>query len=630
MKADLLVRRLQHLSACYYDGRPLVSDAEYDAFRDELELIAPEHQFLSEIGAPAGSMSTAWPEHRHVSLIGSLNKIAPNSDDPDEMKREFLKWAEDKGPILLSEKYDGSTVVATYKNGAMQTLATRGDGIIGEDITINASKLKDVPLRVPDMFSGEVRGEAILFISDFEKHFKPEGFKNARNTANGKVRDQKTTGLQKYIRVLWFDVIPHDRDLELESEKWMLLQRLMRVKCEPHVMSADETWQMYEYYRDEYRSHLDYEIDGLVAKVNDLDNQESFGITNNRPKGTLALKFPPVKKVTVLKDVIWQQGLTGRINPVAILEPIDLGGVTIRRASLCNIDEIKRLKIQINDKVLVSRRNDVIPKIEKLVEASNNRQLITPPTHWDGEELVRDGAYLVTMNMDSQGMVFGNIMTWIKVMKMKGFGPAVVRGLIDEGITNIADFYKAGVEIFDKAANSDKTGKKLFETKEKNYEVRLGAFLAGLNIPTLGRTNSTRLEKEFKTLDNVLAADVQDLQGVRGIKTNAKKIKNGLDSRADLIKELRSKLIIADLDESGILAGKSICITGELSHPRALIQDWVRENGGEIKSGVSKTLSYLLTNIPNSGTSKNKKADKYSVPKITEEELYELVGNNPI
>lgn len=630
VKVERLAKRLRHLSACYYRGRPLISDDEYDLLRDELEILDPDHPFLSEIGASVKNLNTAWPEHKHASLIGSLDKISPNRDDPSLMKQEFIKWASDKGDeFILSEKYDGSTVVATYEDGVLQCLATRGDGQIGEDITVNASKIQRVPQKIKDSFTGEVRGEAILTLSDFEQYFKPDGFKNPRNAANGKVRDQAQSDLQQYVQVFWFDIIPHDRNISSEDEKWDLLKKLMHTSCEAQVLSADEIWQMYEYYVKKHRQSLDYEIDGLVVKVNDLDLQESFGHRNNRPKGAIALKFPSLEKITTLNDVIWQQGLSGRVNPVANLAPVDLGGVTVRRASLCNMDEIQRLGIAIGDEVVVSRRNDVIPKVERIYKEGADRQEIIAPTEWEGEPLVEDGAYLVTMSLDNQGPIFGNLMNWIKVNRMKGFGPAVVRALIEAGITTVADFYEAPLEVFQEVANSEKNGQKLFDRKEQTREIRLSTFLAGLNIPSLGKTNGTRLEKHFRSLDNILNASVEDFQEVRGIKTNAQKIYDGLNSRKGLIDDLRDAVKIQTLDEGGPFAGVSICITGDLSIPRVKLQEWIRENGGETKSGVSKDLSYLITNTPNSGTSKNQKADKYGVPKLTEEEFYDKFGMRP-
>lgn len=626
-KTDRLVKRLKHLSACYYDGTPLISDEEYDQLREELIQLEPDHPFLSQVGTPTGSLNKNWPTHKHTNLVGSLNKI-------NDIPQDLPVWAQNKGTeFCLTDKYDGSTVVATYEKGVLQVLATRGDGVEGEDITPNASKIQGVPATLKVPFTGEVRGEAILFLPDFEAHFKPKGYKNARNAANGKVRDQNDKeGLQKFVNVIWFDInAPLDHELKTEDDKFETLKLLFPGKhVAPYqIATISEIQEEFQIAQKE-RGCLDFEIDGMVVKVNDLALQESLGVVSNRPKGAVALKFPPQSKITTLIGVEWQQGLTGRISPVAIMEPVDLGGVTIRRASLCNLDEIERLGLHIGDTVVVSRRNDVIPKVESVYGFGLNRQPIAVPDTWNGEPIERDGAYLITTNIESQGFLFGNLMTWIKVTKLKGFGPAVIRNLIDEGVSDIADFYEADLATFQKAAvNSEKMGQKLFDTRNSVTEFRLSMFLSGLNIPTLGDTNSTRLEKEFKTLDGVLKATVDQIQEIQGIKNNAQKIVQGLQSKKELIERVTKHITILSLATGGPLAGVSVCITGDLSIHRNDFHAWVKSLGGESKSSVSKNLSFLITNEPNSGTSKNQKADEYGVKKVTEEEFYTAVGVRP-
>lgn len=628
---ETLIKQLQHYSTCYYDGNPIISDEEYDVLRQKLEELDPTNPYVSQVGSPTTTLTKGWQNHKHSSIIGSLNKITPNKDN--KIDEEFISWAKDKGAkFIVTPKFDGSTIVATYKDGKLQTLATRGDGLTGENITANSTKIANVKQQLKEKFTGEIRGEAIILLSDFNKWFKPHGYKNARNSANGKVRDQKETDLQKHVRIMWFDIIPHDRDLKTEIEKWQLITTLLITKDDYlgySLLRTEEIIELYNNYHKTLRNELDFEIDGLVVKVNDLELQESLGIVNNKPKGAIALKFPPATVITTLNDVVWQQGITGRISPVAILEPVDVGGVTISRASLCTIDEIERLQIAIGDQVIISRRNDVIPKIESLHSKGANRKEIVPPSTWNGDTLVRDGAYLITLNLENQGGIFGNLMNWIQVLKLKGFGHAVVRNLIENGVMDIVDFYNTDVETLTKASNSEKVAIKLHEVKESSRELKLSTFLSGLNIPTLGETNAVRLEKRFKNLGGVLSATVDELQEIQGIKTNAVKICNGLKSKYDLINRLSQILIIKTLDQNGPLAGRSVCITGDLSFPRNVVHDWVRSLGGEVKSSVSKDLTYLVTNDPGSGTSKNQKADSYGVPKITENQLYEIIGSKP-
>lgn len=635
INSETIIKHLRKASEAYYNGTPTMSDADFDTLRDKLEELEPNHPYLSETGAP--TPTDGWPTHTHKSFMGSLKKIAPDINNPDLQRQEWLKWAEDKGDsFYLSEKYDGSTIVATYKDGKLVTLATRGDGEKGEDITPNALTIQvfpnihDLSKEYPGKFSGEIRGEAMLLKSDFEMYFTPAGYKNPRNAANGKVRDSKDDPLKDFITVFWFDIIPWNFEFKTEADKWLYLYDCGLNPSHSIALTTEKVWETYCSYRDTHRNSMNYEIDGLVIKVNDLDLQESFGIVSNRPKGAIALKFPHIEKETTVLDIQWGRGLSGVITPVAHLAPINIGGVTITKANLCGIEEIKRLDVAIGDRVVVSRRNDVIPKVERVLKRAATRDT-KQPSHCSecNEPLVRNGAYLMCLNMECQGEIYGNLMTWIKEHKIKGLGPSIVRGLIDEGVEDVVNLYLSKPEAFATACNSEKNGLKRYNAVQASRQVRLSVFLSALNITSLGTTNGQRLEKQFKTLDGVLGASVEDLQGVPGIKTNAKKIHKGLLGASDLISQLRGLLEISDLDESGPLAGKSFCVTGELSVSREKLHDWIRENGGEIKTGVGKTLSYLVTNRPASGTGKNKKADKYEIPKITEEELYKMTGSRP-
>jgi DNA ligase (NAD+) len=356
-----------------------------------------------------------------------------------------------------------------------------------------------------------------------------------------------------------------------------------------------------------------------------------MGSQDNRPKGAVAFKFPAVKKTTVLKAVEWGRGLTGRISPVGILNPVNLGGTTVTRVSLCNLDEIKRLGVAIGDTVMVSRRNDVIPKVEAVVTQAPDRKAIDIPEKCMecGESLGREGVYLICANLDCQGETYGNLMTWLKTVGIKGIGPAVLREMIGLGITDPAKLHLAPREIYNIAAKSEKTGEKLFEVVRAVKSIRLGTFLSALNIKSLGTTNGQRLEKEFKTLDAVMGCSIEQLEKIPGIKTNAKLMHAGLTAKVELIEQLASIVDIDSLEMSGPLAGISVCITGELSVPRPKLGEWIRSLGGEVKSGVSAGLTYLVTNEPNSGSAKNKRADDLKIRKLSEEEFYKAIGKRP-
>lgn len=616
---ESLVKRLRELSDLYYNGEAEVSDAEFDSLKEELEKIDPENDFLKEIGAPV--TSGVWPKKKHSTIMTSLGKV--NTRD------EFTHWCKDKGDdLFITEKADGCTVVASYIEGKLVSLATRGDGTEGENITPNAAWLKDVKKEIKG-FTGDLRGEAMLRREVFDKEFLPMGYKNPRNAANGKLREQKDTGLIKYIEIQWFDVMSDSTELKTENDKFSFLKKNGLNVVAHQICNAEGAWKIFEDYINKKRISLNYEIDGLVVKVNSLETQKELGISSGRPKGAVAIKFPAVEKMTVLEDVEWQRGLKGRFTPVGILKPVDIGGVTITRCSLHGMDQVEKLGVHIGDKVMVVRANDVIPQITRRVSDGERKIKIVGPSVCDScdGELVEDGAYLLCVNKECPGELYGRLVAWVTKLNIMGIGPAIIVGLIEQGIKEIDELYTCDISVFDKASGSEKIGEKIWDELHNKKEMPLRMFLNGLSIPTLGNTNSQRFETTFKTLDKVLSASVDEIGSIQGIKTNATKMWNGLKEKRGLIGRLRKLLIIKDLEESGgkPLSGKSFCITGALTKPRKEIESWIKDNGGETKSSVGKGLTYLVTNEPNSGSDKNAKADKYGVTKITEEELYKLV-----
>jgi DNA ligase (NAD+) len=612
-----IVKHLKRCDEAYYAGEPIISDAEYDSLRDHLKKLDPSNPYLKQVGAKS---TGPWPKWKHKTLIGSLEKV--------NTKEEFDDWVKDKGDLfMVTHKGDGSTLVATYEKGKLVAVATRGDGEIGENITANGKLLPDVVHILPESFTGEIRGEAILRVPVWKKHFEPKGAKNPRNSATGKLRDQKDPTTLKLVEVMWFDIMPYDRDLATESDKFALLKKWkLKTIWHKEVSSSDEVWQIFEDHKAKTRASLDYEIDGLVVKMLDIEEQNAHGMTSNRPQGARAIKFPSMGGESKVKNVVAERGLTGRFCPVGIVDPINIGGVTIERISLHNYDNITRLGIDIGDYVWVERANDVIPQITKKTRSGPNPIKIFPPRMCPEckSDLARDGAYLICPNQECQGDVYGSLMTWIRELNILGIGPSLLRELISNGCTDLAKLYKAKPETFFKAAKSEKTGKKCYDALHQHDKVSLSKFLSGLNIQSLGTTNGQRFAKQFKTVDAVMAATVEDIQKIPGIQTTAAKIKKGLEAKAALINELKTILTIEDLDMSGPLAGKSFCVTGELSKPRNEVHDWIKAHGGEVKSSVSKDLTYLVTN-ETTLTTKMKKAKEYGTQIINEDQLNALV-----
>jgi DNA ligase (NAD+) len=387
-------------------------------------------------------------------------------------------------------------------------------------------------------------------------------------------------------------------------------------------MDVSKVWAFFEKFD---RDALPYLIDGLVVKIDDITEQNTLGATSGCPNGQIAIKFKSKTTETKIDDITWQVGLSGRITPVAELVPADLDGVTISRATLNNLDYIKSLGLEIGDTILLARANDVIPRILRVTKKSNSGKGIRRPRKCPKckDFLEKDGAYLICVNSACAGAVFGDIMTWIKINNMLGFGQRVVAGLIEEGVKDAGDLYTATNYALEAAAGSQKVGTKLRAMIDKTKEVTLDKFLAGLNIPHLGKTNSKRLKKKFEFLQNVLDATEDELADIQGIKTTAGTLHKGLAGKTTLIAKILKHVTIKQ--DSGPLKGFSFTMTGLRNHNGQDLATLIEDNGGELKSGVSKELDYLIIKDTNSTSAKAVKARKYGTKLISPDDFMAMI-----
>jgi DNA ligase (NAD+) len=618
-KADVIADQLQKASSAYYGGGlPLMSDTEFDSLKDQLIKLDPNHPFLKKVGAPI--QASVWPKAKHKYFMGSQSKVTT--------REEYDKWANGKtGDVQISHKLDGSTIALTYERGRLIKAVTRGDGEVGEEITENVLKMDNVKEKIPITFGGVLRGEMILTIDKFNQFFKPVGYKNPRNAANGVARDKKGSDHIKHIKVIYFDVKP-DKDVQIASEELKVsLIRAMGLEYVNHAtMPIKDGWDYFDTFD---RDSLPYEIDGLVVKLSNIDYQESFGEVDGCPKGQIAIKFESKSIETTLKDITWQVGMSGRITPVAELEPVDIGGVTVSRSTLNNLDYIKALDVAIGDKVTIARMNDVIPAVVGVVDRSNRGSNgINMPTKCPscGNDLEKDGAYLVCPFTSCAGAIFGNMMVWIKAHDMLGFGRVVVSNMIEAGIDSPDKLYTATMNQLSMACGSDKTAEKLKAEIEKTKTTTLDKFLVGINVVHLGNTNSKRISKKFRTLDSILKMNINDLESVQGIKTTALDIRRGLEEKRDLIGRLSKFVSVKNVDDSGPLKGLSFSMTGLRVWNDVDLEEAVTKGGGDLRSGVSKDLDYLIIKDPASTSNKAVKAREYGTKLISPDEFIKMLN----
>lgn len=345
----------------YYNGQASMSDKVFDALVDELASLDPKN--LAVIGIGSDPVSN-WEKYTHLVPMGSLNKCQTS----DEYQKWHDKYIHTKDEILLTLKLDGLSVSLIYENGVLVKAATRGSGTTGELITPNVAKMIGVPLRIKDKLNITVRGEILLSKENHTKYFSE--YSNPRNAASGISRRYDGTGSDK-LSVLIYQLFSTDDDLEFKTQKEQFdLIKSLGFKVPTYYVCASSK-QILDFkaeYQSTLRDKYEFELDGLVAHNNDLSKQESFGSLNSRPYASIAVKFDSVARETTLIDVIWEVGNSGRITPVAILDPVIVSGAEIKRASLHNVSFFQELKLFKGCRVLVSRRNDVIPYIEENID----------------------------------------------------------------------------------------------------------------------------------------------------------------------------------------------------------------------------------------------------------------------
>ncbi|MCX6010159.1 MAG: NAD-dependent DNA ligase LigA [Chloroflexi bacterium] len=616
-----LEKTLTEAQDAYYNGTSIMSDAEYDAFSDELRDLDPKNSVLTKVGA--APKDNRLQKVKHDIPMGSQDKV--NSQG------EFEAWVKKTGAdkFVVQEKLDGLSVEVLYKKGRLVQASTRGSGTEGEDVTHTVSKMQNVPDTLGD-FTGSLRGEIIFSKSAFAKLDKGE-YSNPRNAAAGITRRKDVHKAIPTLQVIYFDCITDKLTFDKEHHKIRFMENQLKLNCVPtKVAGLDNAIKWFDHYQSKHRAELDYEIDGLVIKVNNLSEQEALGETDDRPKGQIAWKFSAEMRKTKLLGIDWDVGLTGRITPVANLKPVQIGGVTVSRSSLHNVSNMKKLGVWIGAEVLISRRGDVIPYIEEVVNpdtAVGAPYPTTCPVCANKTEF--DGEYLVCKNPACPAKTKGDILKWINVLDIDQAGEAFVIAAVKAGfIKDPADLYVLSeTTISTLPGYGSSSAKTLVKNINKSRELALPKFLAALNIPNAGNSTFEALDKAgFNTLQKIQAATWNDFAGISGIgDITAKAAASGLTKKRDLIQRLITNGVTIKRKIIGKLTGKSFCFTGEISIKRGDAFKLVESMGGEVKSSVSRGLTYLVQANKNSASGKAQKARTYGTQVLGEKEFFDLV-----
>lgn len=598
----------------YYNAHPTVSDSVYDAWVDELTKLDPNNKAITAIGAPVVS---SWDKITHEVPMQSLNK-AQTIDD-------FEKWAASCAAktFLICEKLDGISISLKFENGTLIQAATRGDGNIGENITSNVIKMNGI-CKLNKPFTGYIRGEIVLTKTMHKEHF-PD-YSSARNAASGISKRYDGTG-SNHLTVISYSV--EGEDFGSEQELFDTIKSYGLITPNYSIGSISDVIKTWKEYQSDLRDKLDYDIDGLVIRINDRAQQLSLGEKNHRPMGAIAFKFDSPSAESVLRNIIWQTGDTGRITPVGEFDEVNLIGAKIQRASLYNYSYITSLGVDIGATILIKRANDVIPRIEEVIKGTGTVAK-APDTCPSCDGKVKNyGEYLICTNKSCPPQVLGRLNIWIKELGILEWGEKVLRKALDANIiSDVADLYTLDVE---KLAGLDRMGKKsaenLIAELDKFREVPLENLIGGLGIENIA-TSTVKLVigAGYDSLDKMFSLTISKIENISGFgETKAKAFYYGLAENKDRILAILKAGVKIKEKAQGNLNNKSFCFTGKSTLPRAKLHKLVEDNGGEVKKSVGKGLDYLVSADADSTSSKAQAAKKLGTQLITEEEFMRMI-----
>lgn len=618
----------------YYNGEAEISDAEFDSLWDELKLLDPDNELFQKVGADSGN----FPKARHRIPMGSQEKAA----DP----QAFLSWAEKHryAEYLVEYKLDGASLELQYDNGVLVRAVTRGDGETGDVITANAKKMRGVvPCLmkdgVPLACSGGIRGEVVMEHDVHNSLFSDKA--NCRNAANGLMRRKDGQGCEHLLVICydaWFDNSEQFFTDEEEKVAWLTACGFTVVPL--HICKTPQDVIDYRAEVMEIRQTLPYDIDGLVVKERAINREDAY---RARPDRQIAFKFSLEEAVSILRQVEWSEsGAT--YTPIGLFDPVELAGTTVKRASLVNPNTIRNLDIKIGSHIVVTKRGEIIPKIESVVKHPGELEFesdIVFPSRCAvcGSALLDEGTRLICPNKECPKKLHHRLEKWISVLEIRDFGDTLLKGLFDSGrLRAVRDMYTltetdlAPYFLTEESLSKEKVSlgaRKVIKSIAAHRTVSLAVFIAGFDIEGIGETLVERLVAAgFNTLEKLLEADEQSIAAVFGFgEITAHTLVDGLRENQEEMRFLASKYITITGSHTGILSGKSFCFTGELTTmKRSDAEKMVKAAGGTTKSSVTKDLSYLVTNDVSSGSSKNRKAAELGIPVVTEKEFLQILA----
>ncbi len=647
----------------YVLNQPEISDYEYDKLYKELKELEEQYPEFITPDSPtqrvSGEVVKEFKPVKHTFPMLSL--------DNTYSEKEIYDWAERISKyvplknleFIVEPKLDGLSCTIHYVDGKLHTAATRGDGITGEDVTLNVKTIRSLPLsletkekvKIPKFF--EVRGEVIMFKKDFEKLNKElqqkgqQTFANPRNAAAGSLRqkDPKVTAqrplrfyVHSYGKIEGGPEVATDEEFLNLCKKFSLpvIQHYKVCKTIEEVVKYCLEWQ-------QKRDELEYEIDGMVIKVNQLKYREDIGSTLKSPRWAIAYKFPARQATTVLKNVVMQVGRTGVITPVAELEPVECGGVIISRATLHNFDEIKRLGVKIGDTVLVERAGEVIPKIVKVIESkrTGKEKEIEIPKKCPvcGSNVVKEEPEVAYRcpNSSCPAQIINSIIHFAKreAMDIEGLGESVAEALVERKLVKkLSDIYfLTKQQLLTLPLFKEKKATNLLNAIERSKQKPLSKLLYALGIRHVGEKAAEVLAEKFGSMDKLMQATEMQLRQIPEVgPVMARSIKEYFSNKftQEVIKELKKagvNMVQPKVEKKGpqVFAGMTVVFTGELeSMTRSKAEEIVKQMGGNTSSSVSRSTSLVV--VGKNPGSKYEKAKQLNIKIIYEDEFLKMIG----
>lgn len=645
-----LIDELNNYAYHYYVlDDPLVADAEYDKLYDELAALEKETGTVhsdSPTRRVGDTLLEGFEKHRHLAPLWSLDKA--------QTLEQLIRWQERTNKVLraagletphysLEYKFDGLTINLTYEDGLLTGAASRGDGEVGEEILAQVRTIRSIPLRIDFRGRMEVQGEAVMYLSTLAAYNAKarEPLKNARNAAAGALRsvDPQETARRSLEAFIYNVGYIEGRQFENQMEMIDFL-RENHFRVSPYEKIFTEMGPIKEAVDEveRTRSRLDFLIDGMVIKIADFEARGLLGYTHKHPRWAIAFKFAAEEMTTVIEDVVWDIGRSGRLTPTAQLDPVNIGGATVKRATLNNVDDIARKHVKIGSRVFVRRANDVIPEIVGCVpEQSGPQYAIVPPEYCPacGTAVIREGPTLFCPNsLTCRPQLIGRMDHYASrdAMNIDGLSEKTLETVFDAyDIQNLADLYTLTYdELLALEGFGPKKSEKLIAAIADSRKRPLRNFLYALGIPGVGKKTAGDLAKFFGTFDAVRSADVTTLDQVEDVgETTAQAIyaffhKEQYIRVIDRLLEFGVEPLPQAAAGGGRLAGKTFVLTGTLDGMgRREAQELIEQAGGKVAGAVSKKTDYVVAG--EKAGSKLAKAQTLGIPVIGKEALLEML-----